>query len=84
MITSRQAGEAAIARAQQAIDAARDRVVRHWLAVELLPNGLMRVYDQGAKWSACYTRDGCCVSGMNRPEYRDAARKGSSNVATCV
>lgn len=42
--------------------------------VELLPNGLIRVFDRRAAWAALYRRDGSYHSGApDCPAYRRAA-----------
>jgi hypothetical protein len=44
------------------------------IRVEILPNGLARVYDYGLKWAALYARDGeYRGGGVDSPRYRAAA-----------
>ena len=47
--------------------------------VELLPNGLVRVFDRATKWSGVWGRDGKPVSGdlaRCRPQLIDEVRRG--------
>ena len=51
------------------------------LSVERLPNGLYRVFDYGAKWTALYEmRDGALVfrgGPVDHPDYREALALGA-------
>lgn len=51
--------------------------------VEVLPNGLARVFDYGPKWAALYDPQGRYQGGgVDRPEYRRAALATFATFAT--